>query len=108
MNDFPRMLFRCPGSEPMHGGHFATRIVADADEQASALADGWHLTTPEAKAAHEAPSNESDVNGRERTETDEPPTRAELEQKAAELGIAFDGRTSDKKLGEKIAAALKG
>lgn len=35
-----------------------------------------------------------------------PPTRAELEQKAAELGIKFNKRTTDKKLGELIAQAL--
>lgn len=35
-----------------------------------------------------------------------PPTRAELEQKANELGIKFDGRTTDKKLAAKIAEAV--
>lgn len=34
------------------------------------------------------------------------PTRAELEAKAKELEIAFDGRTTDRILAEKIAAAL--
>ena len=42
-----------------------------------------------------------------RMSDDAPPTRAELEQKAAELGIKFDGRWGDKRLGEAIAAALK-
>ncbi len=37
-----------------------------------------------------------------------PVTRAELEQKANELGIKHDGRTTDKRLSEKIEAALKG
>ncbi len=37
-----------------------------------------------------------------------PATRAELEKKASELGLKFDGRTTDKRLGEKIEAALKG
>jgi len=37
-----------------------------------------------------------------------PATRAELEQKATELNVKFDGRTNDKRLGEKIEAALKG
>ena len=35
------------------------------------------------------------------------PTREELEQKATELGIKFDGRTSDKRLLARIEAALK-
>jgi hypothetical protein len=39
---------------------------------------------------------------------DAPPTRAELEAKAAELGIKIDKRWSDKTLGERIDEALKG
>jgi pyridoxine/pyridoxamine 5'-phosphate oxidase len=35
-----------------------------------------------------------------------PPTRAELEAKATELGIRFDGRTKDKKLGQLIQDRL--
>lgn len=34
------------------------------------------------------------------------PTRAELEAKATELGIRFDGRTKDKKLGQLIQDRL--
>jgi hypothetical protein len=37
---------------------------------------------------------------------DAPPTRAELEAKATELGIKFDGRTKDKKLGQLIQDKL--
>jgi len=37
---------------------------------------------------------------------DAPPTRAELEAKATELGIRFDGRTKDKKLGQLIQDRL--
>ena len=39
-------------------------------------------------------------------EDDAPPTRAELEAKAKELGIRFDGRTGDKKLGQLIQDRL--
>lgn len=38
---------------------------------------------------------------------DAPPTRAELEQKARELGVKFDGRTSDGTLLRRINAAMK-
>jgi hypothetical protein len=38
---------------------------------------------------------------------DTEPTREELEAKAAELGIRFDGRTSGKKLNSLIEAKLK-
>lgn len=104
MDQFPRMLYRAGGPEALHGGYFSTLIVKDESEQDAALADGWALSTPEAleqKAAAEAPKPaESDDSA--------PPTRAELEQKATELGIKFDGRTGDKKLAELIAAKLKG
>ena len=39
---------------------------------------------------------------------DAPPTREEMTIKALELGIKFDGRTSDKKLSSLIATALGG
>ena len=39
-------------------------------------------------------------------EDDAPPTREELEAKAKELGIRFDGRTGDKKLGQLIQDRL--
>jgi hypothetical protein len=41
-------------------------------------------------------------------ESDAPPTREEMAIKARELGIKFDGRTSDKKLSLLIATALGG
>jgi hypothetical protein len=40
------------------------------------------------------------------TEDDTAPTREELEAKATELGIRFDGRTRDKKLGQLIQDKL--
>ena len=98
-DQFPKMLFKAGGSEELHGGNFHTFIAQDEQDEAAALADGWHLTTPEAVAA---------VSKSAAPEVDDeaPPTRAELEAKATELGIKFDGRTTDAKLGEKIAAAL--
>ena len=106
MDEFPRMLYLTPGPEPMHGGMFSTLIVGDADEQADALARGWALTTPDALAL----KAEADARAKAPDQApadDAPPTRAELEQKAAELGLKFDGRTSDKKLRDLIAATLE-
>jgi hypothetical protein len=40
--------------------------------------------------------------------SDAPPTRDEMERKAAELGIKVDKRWSDKTLAERIDEALKG
>lgn len=94
MDEFPCMLFKAGGIEEMHGGKFTTRIVKDQAELDEALAEGWKMTTTEAKAAQVV--------------IDAPPTRAELEQKATELGIEFDGRTSEKKLAFLIEEKLKG
>ena len=38
---------------------------------------------------------------------DAPPTREELEAKARELGVKFNGRTSDKALAAKIQSTLE-
>lgn len=97
-DEFPKMLFKAGGPEELHGGNFHTFIAQDEQDEAAALADGWHLTTPEAVAAVSKSAAPVDDEA--------PPTRAELEAKATELGIKFDGRTTDAKLGEKIAAAL--
>lgn len=105
MNEFPRMMYQAGGHEEIHGGGFATLIVHDADELEAALASGWSLTTVDAleaaapKAAPApAPAAPADDNA--------PPTRAELEQQANELGIEFSPRIGDAKLAERIEAAL--
>lgn len=95
-NEFPRMMYKAGGPHDIHGGKFDTLIAHDEAEKDAAHAAGWRLTTDEAREHAPVPSD------------DAPATRAELEAKAKELGIEFDGRTGDKKLAEKIAAALKG
>ena len=93
------MLYRCPGPHEVHGGKFDHTVVDDSEIEA-AVADGWFLTTPEAKDARAAslrPVEPAELVA----------SRAELEQKATELGLKFDGRTGDKKLSHLIAAALE-
>ena len=82
---------RSPEASRPNAGQPLLNDVADT------LAAGWFLTTPEAKAAHEAPAEPKE---------DSKPTREELEQKATELGLKFDGRTSDRKLSDLIDAKL--
>jgi hypothetical protein len=73
-------------SKPIDGiNHRLLREQAEAAAQAEAQAVEVVDTTPEDDAA---------------------PTRAELEAKATELGIRFDGRTKDKKLGQLIQDRL--
>lgn len=106
-NSYPQMIYQAGGTEQHHGGNFATRIVHDDDELAAALADGWSLTTGEALDAVKvpvlAPAAAVVVPA-----DDAPPTRAELEAKATELGLDFSPRIGDVKLAERIAAALAG
>jgi hypothetical protein len=99
MNDFPRMIYKTGGPEEIHGGRFHTLIVHGADELDAALAAGWFLSTPEAaEAAAPKATTMPDDNA--------PASRAELEQKATELGIEFSPRIGDVKLAERIEAAL--
>jgi hypothetical protein len=95
MNQFPRMVYKHGGPHEIHGSQFDYLIAEDAEELDAMLADGWHLTTDEARAP--APTQADD---------NAPPTRAELEAKATELGIEFSPRIGDAKLAERIDAAL--
>jgi hypothetical protein len=53
-----------------------------------------------------APGADPSAQDDKPTGSDEPPTREELEAKATELEIKFDGRTTDKSLAEKIEFVL--
>lgn len=95
MIEFPKMMYR-PGKQyQLAEGSFDTLIANDEAEKDAAQAAGWRLTPAEAAAKAPIPDD------------DAPATREELETKAAELGIKFDGRTSDAKLAAKISAELK-
>lgn len=95
------MLFKVPGPHLADGVMFEYIVVPDEQDDATAEA-GWFKSLPEAAAAA-AKVPVPDVVG-----DDAPVTRAELEQKATDLGLKFDGRTTDAKLAERIAEALKG
>jgi hypothetical protein len=103
--EFPKMLYKVGGPEEIHGGRFSTLIVDGAESQDAALADGWYLTTDSAKSALETPAPAAVVDAS--PSDDAPVTRAELEQKASEIGLKFDGRTGDKKLAAMIDEHLK-
>lgn len=98
MSDFPRMLFKNHGKEEMHGGFFDTFIVDNQELLDNALADGWYLTTCEARAA--------DVKPVEVPADDAPPTRDELKRKATELGIEYPANIPTDKLAGLVAAAV--
>ena len=92
MTEFPTLVYRDGGPYQRRGGTFRSIQVNSQAEYDDALADGC-VTHP-------------DLIGQDTDNA--PPTRAELEAKATELGLKFDGRTTDRKLLAAIDAALKG
>jgi hypothetical protein len=136
MISFPAHVVRCPGPYVLASGlAYACKTVNDDAELQAARADGWHLTLQEAKDAagdkafikrKVAPwrkvkktkktpvastakhATAISVAEPDPVDDNSPPTRQELEQKATMLGIKFDGRTSDKKLGERITQVIEG
>lgn len=115
MDRFPKMLFCFPAlvlasavAEPLQDGVYGTRVVSSEDEHDAALAEGWHESPAEARQAHAAASlAPAPTPAPAPADENAPPTRAELEAKATELGIRFRSNTSDKALGDRIAAALE-
>lgn len=111
----PIAVYRCPGDQagPVHS--WAIKGIASQEELDAALADGWHVSLPEAYAACDAalapkpldipapvlpePEAIPDDNA--------PPTRAEMEAQATRMGLQIDRRWSDKTLLAKIEEALK-
>ena len=87
------MVFKCPGSIEWEGITYDFQMVPEGD-----IPDGWHATVFEAQAAANHPADLNDSGD---------VTRAELEQKAKELGLTFHHRTGDKKLLQMIEEALK-
>ena len=72
------------------------------------LAEGWSASKADAIAAKTAVPVASAAALSDDVGDDAPPTRDELERKAAELRIKVDKRWSDKTLAERIETALKG
>ena len=105
---FPTIVYRCPGP---HWGPPGTTYesvgVEDEQQLAQRLSDGWFATLPEAAESFLNPKPSAEAIVAEVVEDDAPPTRAEMEAKATELGIKFDGRTSDARLLAKITEALR-
>jgi hypothetical protein len=102
VTDFPTILYRTPGPHKKpRGGTYKTIGAADQAAFDDLISKGWF------------PSYEAAVTGTIKA-VEKPidevsaPTRSELESKASELGVSYDGRTSDKKLAERIAKALEG
>ena len=121
MSDFPAFVYKGKGKHQGNGGTFDSAVVQTAEELAQKLEDGWFLNHGEAIAAAKSktfaaipvPALEKPVSEAEKPVSEPvlddsaPPTREELETKATELGIKFDGRYSDKRIAGLIEEALK-
>jgi hypothetical protein len=84
---FPRLVYRSAS---------VYELADDSNQHEKLLSEGWFASVPEAMAP-KAP---------EKVEPEGPATRAELEAKATELGIKFNGRTKDAGLARMIEQAL--
>ncbi len=88
---FPRLVYKCPGPHSKRGHSYAWRGCADAEQWDILKALGWFASFDEAVAGNDDTS---------------PPTRAEMEQKARELGLRFHPNIGDAALAERIAGAV--
>ena len=103
--EFPRFVFKDHGPHQRAGGSYDHALVESQAEFDAALKAGWFATLPEALEAKPVPPPPVVVPPP--PADDAPPTRAELEVKAKELGIEFSPNIGDKKLLERIQAALE-
>lgn len=108
-NEYPRMLYKYPGREEIHGSRFDTLIVEDADELDGAIADGWAMTTTEAKAPRVIPTEAPTAAPTSAPDaSDEGPDRDALKAEAAALGLEFPKNVPTERLVEMIAQAKAG
>ncbi len=99
MIEFPALVYKVPGKYVRPYGTYDFTGVNDAEELQAKLKEGWFCSLSEAIE----PQDKEVVEEEDDTA---PPTRQELEEKATELGIKFDGRFSDKKIAQLIDEAL--
>ena len=108
--EYPRFVYKDDGPNERAGGTYDAMTVEDEAEYSAAIKAGWFGNLQEAidgpKVEQVVPSVNAPAPAEPADEA--PPTREELEAKATELGIKFDGRIGDKKLTALIAKALEG
>jgi hypothetical protein len=107
MIQFPTIVYKSPGSRRNAHGTYDYVGVKTQEEFDRRIADGWHPSQAASFASLKQPHH-PEVTSSPAPILDAQPTRAELEQKAVALGLKFDGRTTDKKLFERIEQALGG
>jgi len=105
VTDFPTIMFKTPGPHRKpRGGTYAYKGAADQAEFDALLGRGWFPSYEDAAVGKIVAAAEAFDDA---LDTVSPATRDELEAKAKQLGVSFNARTSDKKIAERIAAALE-
>jgi hypothetical protein len=114
MDDFPTIVYRCPGQHVgMPGTTYSAIGVTDSAEKALRLMEGWFATLPEATDAFlnvPAPAEPAPVDPApdapgapdESPVSDAPPTREEMLVQAAKIGLRVDSRWGNATLLSKI------
>ena len=97
----PTIVYKSPGNHQCPGSTYSYKAATDGAELSALLAAGWFRTLPEAL------TGKSVEDTAEELDDNSAPTREELETMATELGIKFDGRTTDAGLLKKINAELE-
>ena len=106
MIELPAILYQSPGPHKKPGGGTYRIVGINTQEELDAKLSAWRIKAKAKKTKKRKPSKplgwKQPAIKPVPVIEDAPPTRAELETKAKELGIRFDGRTRDKKLGQLI------
>ena len=96
---FPTIVYKIGGNHfAANGKKYSYLGAKNQAEFKKLISDGWFATMAEALEGKTTEAIKAEDNA--------PVKREELEAKAKELGIKFDGRTSDNKLGLLIQEKL--
>ena len=113
MTEFPALVYKAKGKHIRPYGTYDYVGVNNAEELAEKLSEGWFESLEAAiealkpkKFAETPVSKPAEPVSSLVVDDSAAPTRQELETKANELGIKFDGRYSDKRLTQLIDDAL--
>jgi hypothetical protein len=100
--EFPSMVYKVPGKHVRPHGTYDFAGVNNIEEFEAKIKEGWFPSFSEATESKKI----EPVTKEAKVDDIAPPTRLELEEKATELGIKFDGRFSDKKISQLIEETL--
>lgn len=101
--EFPTILYKCPGEHHCPGGTYGYIQAVSQEDMDEKLKSGYQDTLPKAilySLGKLPPDKESNLE--DDSETNNAPTREEMEIKALELGVEFRSNLSDEKLLSRI------